>query len=286
MFTTITNPGAVLAFGAALAYCGQNVGVRALLDGGITVWGLLFTRGLMGLVVVAAAAWLFHVNVLGKNRRLLLFIGLCGSASSACTTMAIATIPLYQALVLLYLYPALSVPLNFLVNRTRMRKGDGLWVLMAFAGCVLLIWPDEAKGLSLSLGHLVGFAAASLYSLAYVCVARLGTDNSGLEPLCYYSLWSVAGVGVFMLVSGHDPGLDNLRAVASGLGVGLVALAGLLMGYAALRWIEPYKVGTIGTLEVFGGAVSSWLLFHDPMSPRALLGGLVILFVALRLRRA
>ena len=284
---TTANPGSALAFGAALGYCLQNVGVRALLDGGgISVWGILFTRGLMGLVVVALAARLFHVNVFGKNRRLLALIGLFGAASSACSTMAFSMIPLYQALVLLYLYPALSVPLNLLVNRTRIRQGDGLLVLAAFAGCALLIWPDETTGLSLSMGHLIGCASAVLYSLAYVCIARLGEDNSGLEPLCYYSFWAVIGVGVGMLVSGHNAGLGDPGLFVSGLGVGLLALAALLMGYAALRWIEPYKVGTIGMLEVFGGALSSWLLFHDPMSPRAVLGGLVILVAALRLRRA
>ena len=279
------NPGVALAFGSTLAYCVLNVGTRVLLDD-ITVWGLLLTRGLMGIVVVGLAALIFRRNVLGNNKPLLVVIGLLGFLSTVCTITAISLIPLYQALVLLYLYPALTVPLNYLVNHSTVRRTDGLLVLLAFGGCLLLIWPDASAGLTLGVGHLIGLGSAILYSAAYVLIARLGDDNCGLEPLCYYSLWSVAGVGLIILFSGHDPGLSGFKPIAEGLGLGTLALAGLLMGYAAVRWMEPYKVGVIGTLEVFGAALSSWLIFDDPMSVRALFGGLVILFVALRLRRA
>lgn len=281
-----TNPGTLLAFGSALTYCVQNAYARLLFDNDMTVWGALVLRGFVGVLVVAGAAKFFKLNVLGHKRLLLTVIGLCGFLSTCCTLTAIASIPLYQAIVLLYLYPAISVPLNYAVNGLSMRTEDIKWLFAAFCGCLLLVWPDDAVGLTFELGHVIGICGAALYSLCYVLIARLGSDNCGLEPLCYYSIWALVGVGAFIVLTGHDPGLNGTGPLLSGMALGVIALAALLMGYAALRWVEPYKVGIIGMLEVFGGALCSWLFFQDPMGARALGGGLLILFVALRLRRA
>ncbi len=58
------------------------------------------------------------------------------------------------------------------------------------------------------------------------------------------------------------------------------------LGYAALRWLPAFKVGLIGSLELPAGAVLSWLLFNDPMSPRTLFGGLMIVFAVFQLRKS
>lgn len=275
----------VLAVSSALGYCCLNVGVRfALAD--ITVWGILLTRGLVGVCAVTLAARLLKKNIFGKNMGLLALIGLTGFVSTACTTTAISRIPLYQAMVLLYLYPALTVPMGYFINGVRVRRRDCLLVILAFVGCLFLIWPDSTEGFVPDIGHVAGLAGSVLYSLAFVLISRLGEDNCGLEPLFAYSFWSFVGAGAVLVFGLVDFGLVSPGAVGAALGLGVIAQVSILMGYAALRWLAPFKVGVIGTLEVFGGAFSSWLIFNDPMTVRALIGSLIILFVALQLRRA
>ncbi|MDR1921868.1 MAG: DMT family transporter [Candidatus Adiutrix sp.] len=280
----IADPGAALAFGSALAYCCLNVGVRFMIDE-LSVAGILVVRGLVGVIVTVMAARAFKKRLFGGNKKLLLLIGLCGSLSTICTTTAIARIPLYQALVLLYLYPALSVVFAYFINSSSISLRDGALAALAFCGCLVLIWPDSSAGLALDPGHFIGLGGAALYGLGFVLASRLGDENCGLEPVFYYSLWSL--IGLFAAIAALDlpTGLGGARPVGAAVGLAVIALTAMLMGYAALRWLAPYKVGVIGTLEVFGGALSSWLIFHDPITFRALIGGMIILTAALKLRQ-
>ena len=280
------NPGLPLAFGSTLAYSTLNVAVRLQLDGPLTAWGILILRGAFGLAVLGLAAVILRKNLLGRNPRLLLAIGFCGFLSAVCVILAIREIPLYQAMVMLYLYPALTVPLNFLVNSTKVGRRDILLVLLAFVGGLFLIWPDSAAGLHVGIYHLAGLGGALTFALSLVLTARLGDDNCGLEPLFHYSLWAFAGTLLIALACGEPIGLDSPRAVLSGLGLAVLAVAAIVMAYAALRWVAPFKVGVIGTLEIFFGALASWLVFDDPITVRALIGGLIILGVALKLRQS
>jgi drug/metabolite transporter (DMT)-like permease len=279
------NIGVWLAFASALGYCACNVATR-LAVGEITVWGILFTRGVFGVAAMFLAARLLRKSLFGRNLGLLTCIGIAGSLSTACIVTAIMSIPLYQALVLLYLYPALTVPLGFVVNGERVRPADGMMVLLAFTGSLLLIWPDKSAGLIFGTGHLVGVGGALLYAVAYVLIRRLGEGNSGLEPMFHYSLWAMIGVSCGIAFLDLDAGLPDARAWSIGMGLATLSLVALFAGYLALRWLAPHRVGVIGTLEVFGGVLSSWLIFADPITVRALCGGVLVLFAALRLRQS
>jgi drug/metabolite transporter (DMT)-like permease len=140
-------------------------------------------------------------------------------------------------------------------------------------------------GLTLEIGHLIGFAGAFLFSLSSVLIRRLGTDNSGLEPIFHYSLHAALWVIPLSRLFGSDLGFDTFRALWAGLALGVLGTSAQLMCYAALRWLPAYRVGVIGTLEVLGASAASWLLFNDPMSPRALFGGALIVLVVLMLNR-
>lgn len=277
------NTGLLLALASPVAFSFFNIGVRVM-SGEITVWMLLFLRGCIGVAVVLAAARLLKKSLWGVNRNLLMLIGCIGFLSTACTTTAITKIPLYQAIVILYLYPGLAVVLAAVINREKIHFRDGLGVALALFGCVLLIWPDEAAGLNLQIGHLIGFLGSLLYSLSHVLTRRLGEDNCGLEPIFHYSLYAAVGALPLGWLFGADLSLVSAGGVGAGLALGALGSLGQMMGYAALKWLPAHKVGVFGTLEIPGGVLASWLLFHDPISLRAIMGGCVIICVAFYLR--
>jgi drug/metabolite transporter (DMT)-like permease len=278
-----SNPGLTLAFGSALAYTCYDVGVRALI-GDLSIWGMLLLRGGLGVVVIGILARLFARRLWGRETGLLMAVGASAFLSSVCNSTSLSTIPLYQALMIIYLYPVFTLLLAWPFNGEPIRRNELGLVGLAFFGSLALIWPDEAVGLDFSIGHLIGVAGAFLYSIGQVLIRRLGPGNSGLEPMFYYSLFAlVFSLPLAMLFEAHL-GLGRL----SGLGAALL-LAGLgitaqMTGYAALRWIPGFKVGVIGYLELLLGGLVSWLVFSDPMSPRALTGGVLLVLVAIRLR--
>ncbi len=285
MFTSKHNPGLILAISAALAYCGFNIGVRFFV-GDLTIWGMLFVRGCIGVTLVALLARRFKKALWGRNKLLLAAIGISGFMSTVCTTTAISRIPLYQAMVLLYLYPALSLLLAVPLNREPITLRDGLLIAVALTGCAILIWPNETVGLTLQVGHLIGFMGSLLFSLSTVLTRRLGEGNSGLEPIFHYSLHAALWVVPLSFLFDSNLGITTLRGLLAGLALGTLGTAAHLMCYASLRWLPACQVGMIGTLEVLGAAVASWLVFSDPMSPRAIFGGVLIIFVVLMLNRA
>jgi drug/metabolite transporter (DMT)-like permease len=278
------NPGLFLAFGSAMGYSCFNIGVRFFV-GELSIWGMLFVRGLIGVGAVWLLARHFKKRLWGRNWLLLAGIGICGFMATVCTTTAISRIPLYQAMVLLYLYPALSILLAVPLNREALRLADAGLVLTALAGSVILIWPDEAAGLSLGRGHLIGFGGSLLFSLSSVLTRRLGESNSGLEPIFHYSFYAALCVPPLSKLFGAELGLYGIRNIGAALGLGCLGTLAQLMGYAALRWLPAGLVGVIGTLEIVGATFASWLIFSDPMTGRALFGAALIILAAFSLSR-
>jgi len=278
-----SNPGLSLAFGSALAYTCYDVGVRALI-GDLSVWGMLFLRGCLGVLVIGLLARLFARRLWGRQTMLLTAVGGSAFMSSVCNATSLSSIPLYQALMIIYLYPVFTLLLAGPFNGEPIRRAELGLVGLAFLGSLALIWPDEAVGLDFSIGHLIGVMGAFLYSVGQVLIRRLGPGNSGLEPMFYYSLFALVFSIPLALVFEAHLGLDRLSGLGAGLLLASLGISAQMTGYAALRWIPGFKVGVIGYLELVLGGLISWLAFSDPMSPRALTGGVLLVLVAIRLR--
>gem|GEM_PF-1926900 len=277
------NPGLSLAFGSALAYTCYSAGVRALI-GELTIWGLLFLRGCLGVLVIGYLARLFSRPLWGPQTGLLLAVGASAFGSSICMATSLSTIPLYQALMLIYLYPVFTLLLAAPINGEPVRRGAFGLVGLAFLGGLALVWPDEDIGLNFSIGHLIGVLGSFLYSVSQVLIRRLGPSNSGLEPMFHYSLFALIFSIPLATIFQADLGLSHLSGLGAGLLLATLGTTAQLAGYAALRWLPAFKVGIIGYLELALGSLISWLVFSDPMSLRALTGGLLLLLVVIRLR--
>lgn len=278
-----SNPGLSLAFGSALAYTCYDVGVRALI-GELSVWGLLLLRGCLGVLVIGFLARLFARRLWGQRTSLLLAVGGSAFMASVCNATSLSSIPLYQALMIIYLYPVFTLLLAAPFNGEQVRRRELGLVGLAFLGSLALVWPDEAVGLDFSIGHLIGILGSFLYSVSQILIRRLGPGNSGLEPMFYYSLFALLFSTPLALLFGSHLGIGRLSGLGAGLLLAALGIAAQLTGYAALRWIPGFKVGIIGYLEVLLGGLVSWLIFSDPMSPRALTGGVLLVLVAIRLR--
>jgi len=285
MSLLLRNPGYSLALGSAMAYTCYDVAVRALLKN-LTVWGMLTLRGALGLTLVLILTKYLKRSPWGTKRGLLAVAGLFIFSSSVCNTISISTIPLYQALVLLYLYPVFTLLLSAPINGEAVTARDLGLALLALIGCLILIWPDETVGLKLSRGHLIGISGALLYSFGQTFIRRLGDGNTGLEPNFYYSLYAVTLAWPLSMLFGGRLGLDNAAGLMTGLLLAFMGIVAQVSGYAALRWMPGFKVGLIAYLEVFLGAMISFVIFKDPLSLRATAGGIIIVLVVFQLRRS
>jgi drug/metabolite transporter (DMT)-like permease len=207
-------------------------------------------------------------------------VGLVSALSTVCTTTAITYIPLYQAVVILYLYPAFTVLLSIIFRVDKITLRAFLGVAAAFIGCVLLVWPDEVAGLALSWAHGLGVLGSFFFAATLVLIRRLGQGHSGLEPFLFYCLASILVAYPLSHLFGSGLGIDSLSEVGRGAALAAIGALAQLMAFAAVKYLPPYKVGIIGTLEVLAASLASWLMFSDPFTFRAGIGAAIIIYAA------
>jgi drug/metabolite transporter (DMT)-like permease len=106
-----------------------------------------------------------------------------------------------------------------------------------------------------------------------------------LEPIFFYSLFAGLAALPLGFLSGQGLGLDTSGEVMRGSLLGVLGSTGQLLAYAAIRFLPPYKVGVIGTLEIVGGALFSLLFFNDPLGVKSLIGGILIIYAAFGFHR-
>jgi drug/metabolite transporter (DMT)-like permease len=275
--------GFSLALAAPIAFTFFNAGVRIIADE-MSVLGLLLLRGGVGLVLVGVISLFLSVKPWGKNIGPLCLIGFTGVLSSVCSTAGFTLIPLYQAVTILYLYPAMAAVLSAAVNKEKITRKDLFCVALAFVGSVVLVRPDGSPGApDLGAGHLFSFAGGALYALSFVLARRLGDDNRGIEPLFFFSLVAVLAALPLSLISGVPLGIGSAGGAMRGAALGLIGSAAKFLVFAAIRFMPPHRVGVMGTLEILGGALASLLYFHDDIGPGSLAGGALILAAVLGL---
>jgi drug/metabolite transporter (DMT)-like permease len=275
----IPNFGFWLAVASPVCFTFFNAGVK-IISKEMTVFGLLLLRGWTGVILVCVASYFLKRRPWAKEPGFLCLIGFLGALSTVCTTSAFTMIPLYQAVVILYLYPSQAVVLSALINREGISVRDLLGVVVAFAGCAILVWPSKATGLSLQPGHFLAFLGGCIYALSIVLTRRLKLLNSGLEPIFFYSVFAGLSALPLAVLTGQGLGLDTAGELTRGSLLGLLGSTAQLLAYAALRFLPPFKVGVIGTLEILGGAIFSLLFFDDKLGVQSLVGGVLIIYAA------
>ncbi len=264
-----------LASAAAFFFALLDVAVRDCAPF-LNVWQIIFARSLLSVAVMALVAGLFGLDLLGRQRKLLLLAGLAGGAGVVCLTAAILLLPLYQALVLLYLYPLFAAVISPAITGDRFHRGDGGAMALGLAGTALVLWPGDLDN-HLAIGHILGLVAAACYAVAATLIRRVMGSCGPLTPIFYIMV--VAGLACALPACLTPLPMGTLPATGM-LALGAVTLFGILAylaGNLALVLLPAPTVGVISMLEVVFSAGFGFLLFDEVVGPMALAGGALIL---------
>ncbi|MDR0355916.1 MAG: DMT family transporter [Deltaproteobacteria bacterium] len=276
--------GYLLAFSAPFLYSVFNACFK-IMSAELNALSFLLVRGLTGMALVGLVALATGSRPERRHWTVLILAGLASAMSTACITTAITIIPLYQAIVILYLYPAMSVILSWLINREKIGLLEIIGLAVAFAGCVLLVWPDESAGLELKAAHFIAVLGSVFFALCCVLIRRLGSDNNGLWPFFSFSLFCALSAFPLAWTFGVQIAYDRPKLLALGASMAVIASLAQVITYAALKYLPAFKVGIIGSLEVLGGALASVIIFHEPLPIKAVIGGGLILYAAFGFKR-
>ena len=179
-------------------------------------------------------------------------------------------------MVLFYLYPAFTALLSPWLAGEPTNKAAWPFIIGAFIGTIIILWPFESSGSDLNLGHLFAVIAAILCALTLLLVRRLGKDNNIYTLFFYLCLTGILASLIPLLM--QKGSLLPVSAVAW-IALGAVAVfsvgAQLSINQALIHTPAP-KVSVMMTAEVPLVACFGVFYLGEPLGWRLIFGTVLI----------
>lgn len=221
--------------------------------------------------MILALMWRKRVSLFGKNRRLMIFRGLCGFIALSLYFYTLGHLPVGTAVLLNYTSPIFSAILAVLFLNEKISRFLLSMIFMAFAGVYLLL---QAEWNGSSFAFATGLISAVFAAGAYVLIRAIKHRESPLTVIFYFVSISTIGSLFYLPFGFRWPDLGGWLAV---VGVGLGSFWGQLWMTIALRrarasFIVPFSYLT-PVLCFFYGLI----FFGETLNSKSLAGTLLII---------
>ncbi|ANQ85915.1 DMT family transporter [Azoarcus olearius] len=195
---------------------------------------LVFYRGAIGVVLMAAVSRLRPTPLATPYWRLQLSRGISGSIALMCYFFALGILPLATAVTLSYTSPIFVALLLVLWFGERVRRSAFAAILIGFGGIALLLHPTLEP--SQWKGAVAGLAGGLLASLAYLSVRELGrAGEPEVRTVFWFSVITAALALPWALFEGMR--MPDVHGALALLGIGLFG------GAAQLAMTRSYRYG-------------------------------------------
>lgn len=243
---------------------------------------IAFYRNLSVLPVLAAILKIkgYGFAVTKKQLIALFFIGMtCGGLTAMLLYLSYDYISVGLTLCLHFTYPALVAVVYAVFFKERLTKVQIASLLLACLG----IWVMMFGGLEANpVGLILALLSAVAYSAYLIISAKSGVrELTGFKISFYNTLFGTAFLFLFGKIFGFSFGECRpagwIWLFLTGL---MVVCIGNVMTPEAVKRIGPTVTGILGILEPITSLVCSILLLGEPLTPRTLAGGLLVLVSA------
>ena len=277
------HTGLLLAALAAIFFGLSSITAKLASNGaGGNGISIAFYRNLSVLPVLAIILKVkgYGFKVTRKQLLALFFIGMtCGGLTAMLLYLSYEYISVGLTLCLHFTYPALVALVYALFFKEKLTKIQGCSLLLACVGIwVMLFGGLEANPVGLTLALLSGVAYST-----YLVIS----DKSGVRELNGFkiSFYNTLFGSLFLFLFGKTLGFSFGECRPAGwiwlfLTGLMVVCIGNVMTPEAVKRIGPTVTGILGILEPITSLVCSILLLGEPLTPRTLLGGLLVLLSA------
>jgi drug/metabolite transporter (DMT)-like permease len=266
--------GYALVLLSTVAYGTMPVLARLAYDEGMSVFNLLAWR-------FAIAAALFEA--LAPRRQpgpapsaLVLYgLGLVFVGNSLAYFLALDRIPVSMLSLLLYTYPVIVTLLAAVLGLEALRLRNLAAGALAFTGAGLTAGAfarADAAGVALAL------ASALIYSLYIVLGSRFAAEASAERAARYVTRTALAVYLVLALARGELALPPSFVALLLVLAIGgLCTVLALRAFLAGLACVGPARASVLSSFEVIVTLSLAALVLGEPLHPRLLVGGALIL---------
>jgi len=266
---------------AAASICFGFLGIFAKFayGAGLTIGQLLVARFTAAAVILGLGVLLHQRRTLSIGRtQILLSLGLGFLGYAVFATlyfMALAGLSVALAALLLYTFPFWTLILNTLLGeRPSPRAIVGL--AGALTGLALLLWGE------LRVESLAAVACGVGSAIAYAIYIVVSSRKQKNVPALGSGFWIITGAALGLWVFHHpDPSAAVDWQIAQWWPVAGIAVIGtiapLVLIQAGLQRLSSTETALLSMIEPVTAAVAANFFFQESMSPRQILGGLLVL---------
>jgi drug/metabolite transporter (DMT)-like permease len=264
---------------ATLCGAGVNTCYRLAIQDGMPVSMVSCARGLMTLGFLLP--WFLRVGLSGlATRRPLLHLarGATGIVTFMLQLLAVAWLPLADAVALVSARPLWVLPLAALLLHEKIRRSRVAVTVIGFLGVLLIARP----GGELSLGTPAALAAGLGAGLVLILFRALARTEPAPRVIAWYAIASVAFWGPVTVWGWQTPSLFALAMAVTGT---VFAITSDLCASAAAKRAEVGLLAPIEYVQIPASAVIGWALFAEQPGWPLLLGTTIMLGATLLLVR-
>ena len=220
-------------------------------------------------------------QVTRRDLWLALAAGACLAAHFATWISSLAYTSVASSTALVTTNPVFVALATWLIYRERLSLGTWVGVLLTVGGSLLIALSDSGSS-SGATAPLLGDGLALLGALAvsgYFLLGRQLRTRLALLPYIWL-VYTATAIGLLGIMALAGQSLLGLPPMGYLLILGL-ALGPQLLGHTAFNWAIKYLSPTLVTVAILGEPLGSTALalviFHQPLQPLQLVGGVVLL---------
>lgn len=193
-----------------------------------------------------------------------------------------------RVLLLFYLAPMWTVVFGWLILKEHPDRAGVLTLLLAMAGGVIMLWPQQGDVLTSAVSHadVLALTAGMAFAFNNVMVRRSGYLPIGFKMLSAWTGVLTLTVGAILLTGSEAPAASQ----GGWIGAFIFGVFGMtLMTYTAqygVTHLPVYRSAVIFLFEIVAGAVSAWLLSDEIIHWREWVGGALVIAAAWQSARA
>ena len=266
---------------SALGFSLMAACVKGASEYGIPVLEIVAARALVSLLISYIDIKRKRIDVWGQNKGLLIARGSVGAIALLCVYYAVTTLPLAEATIMQYTYPAFTALIALLFLKEKVQKATLLCIVLSLIGLVLMVQPTHGGGNLSSLPWLsvmAALAGALGSAIAYVLVRKLSQTEDSSVIIFYFPLIALP---ISVLFLGSDFVTPSAEALLLLLLVGIFTQVGQVGLTKAMQTEYAGKVSAYAYVQVVFSVALGFVFFDEIPPDLTWVGGSLIIMGAL-----
>jgi len=274
---TPSATGYAIVVVSAVAFAGNNVFSALSYEGGTTPLALITVRMALtlGVLVLLSAAFGLPMRLARQDRFAALGLGLLNGAMAFCLMSAFEHVAVGLAILVFYIYPALTAFGAWLIGQERLTRGLVIGLAGSFAGLALAL---EVEDLHANVAGLA-FAATAAVLLTFIgLISNRVMRTAAPWPVTLHV--HISAVSMFVIASlvtgdfalpGNERGWIGFATVPV---VYTVAIVGFFVGIAR---IGAVRSSLLMNLEPVVSIALGFVILGQALHPQQLLGAAIVI---------